>query len=556
MDAPRINGTQTSEPPAFTVDLNSIGRLDRLMRNYLANRPARLAACLVLACCFVSASLLAQAPHLNITQPGGMPGWPVVTGIEANSNNVTVTWEGPSGYYRLLRSLSLEGAQWAPVATNFNRSATVALQLASNAFFRVQGPTPQFAGSFACAECHEGIHNNQMNTRHASALETLRAAGQENNKNCLPCHTVGYGLPTGFTTEAATPYLAGVQCENCHGPAALHAANPDDLAVRPRIELAGQLCGGCHSGSHYPTYDEWSGSGHFAVVEDMSPSGRINNCGRCHSGSARLALIKGENPAVTVTGDANVGITCVVCHNPHATNASTAQLRYPVASTNDYFLATSDVFTNKYDANINVCAQCHNHRGATWTSNSRPPHHSPQYNMLLGTVGEVSNPDDRYIAGHAALPKQCVTCHMQSEEYVSKTQPAVTGHSFQVETFDACLQCHPFPELLTQFTMSAIGSRIQGVKNTLDLWATTKAPEALRNKYGTLAWEYTTPGGLSTGSPGPNNSEQALIPANIRKARYNLYIVYHDGSFGVHNGAYAVTLLEEAMKWVEEELNK
>jgi len=555
MHEPGINGTQIIEPPAVTVDATS-GRLDRLMRIHSAKRPATLAACLALACCYVTAPSFAQAPHLNFTQPGGMPGLPVVTGIAANSNSVTVTWDGPAGYYRLMRSLSLAGTQWTPVATNHNRNATLALQLASNAFFRVQGPAPQYAGAFACAECHEGIHNSEMNTRHAGALQTLKAAGQGNNKSCLPCHTVGYGLPTGFTTEAATPYLAGVQCENCHGPAALHAANPYDLAVRPRIEIAGQLCGGCHTVSNHPTYDEWSGSKHFAVVGDMNPSGRINSCGRCHSGSARLALIEGEDPVVTVTGDANVGITCVVCHDPHATNANPAQLRYPVASTNDYFLTTSDVFTNKYNPNINICAQCHNHRGASWTGNSRPPHHSPQYNFLLGTVGEVNNPAERYTAGHARLQKQCVTCHMQTEEYVSEAQPAVTGHSFEVESFDACVQCHPFPELLTQFTMGSIGARIQDVKNTLDLWATTKAPEPLRTKYGALAWEYTNVGGLSTGSPGPSSTEQGTIPANIRKARYNLYLVYHDGSFGVHNGPYAVTLLENAKSWVEEELAK
>ena len=29
-------------------------------------------------------------------------------------------------------------------------------------------------------------------------------------------------MPTGFKTERANPHLAGVQCENCHGPASLH----------------------------------------------------------------------------------------------------------------------------------------------------------------------------------------------------------------------------------------------------------------------------------------------------------------------------------------------
>src|SRR5678815_4745342 len=69
----------------------------------------------------------------------------------------------------------------------------------------------------------------------------------------------------------------------------------------------------------------------------------------------------------------------------------TNQLRQALSSTNDFFLTTSDDFTSKYNPNINVCAQCHNHRGASWTSTSRAPHHSPQYNILLGTVGLLAS---------------------------------------------------------------------------------------------------------------------------------------------------------------------
>ena len=59
------------------------------------------------------------------------------------------------------------------------------------------------------------------------------------------------------------------------------------------------------------------------------------------------------------------------------------------------------------------------------------------------------------------------------------------------------------------------------------------------------------PGDLSPGGPGPTRAEQALIPVNIQKARFNLYLVFYDGSFGVHNGPYAVTLLDTAQTWVQ-----
>jgi hypothetical protein len=150
------------------------------------------------------------------------------------------------------------------------------------------------------------------------------------------------------------------------------------------------------------------------------------------------------------------------------------------------------------------------------------------------------------------LEKQCVSCHMQP----TAGQPVSTGHHFQVESYALCLACHPLPGPLVDFTQGAISQDIQQVKAELDLWGMTKAPLALRTNYGAMSWEYSTPGGLSSGTQGPTSAQQALIPVAIQKARFNLYIVYHDGSFGVHNGVHSVNLLETARAWVEQELSK
>jgi len=511
------------------------------------------------------------AEHLSITQPGGMPGAPVMTGISHVTNGVKVTWDGPSGYYQLYQKLGLDGSRWQAVgkATNLVRNATMTA-LSSNAFFRVSGPSPRYAGADTCLECHGNIHQPEMNTRHARALEMIREVpGADKDPNCLPCHTVGYGLPTGFNEkDPATLHLGGVQCENCHGPAANHAANEGDWIVRPRAELAAQVCGGCHNeGSHRPHFERWSTSAHAGVTEDMNPASRISSCGRCHSGSSRLALINGKDPAVAVTNDANVAITCVVCHDPHQTNGYPAQLRNPVASTNDFYLTTTDNFTVKYNANtnINICAQCHNHRGAAWTSSSRPPHHSPQYNMLLGTVGELDSGDPRYRAAHATrIEKQCVGCHMPKESSPGEVQFVSSSHTFQVTSYDSCLGCHPYPEQTVALVENEVNDEIQSVKADLDRWATTKAPAEIR-KYGTLAWEYYYAGGLSNpagletvhgpiSDSDPTKDEQKYVPTNIKRARFNLYLVLHDGSFGVHNPMHSLNLLDAAQRWVTEAL--
>ncbi|MCX6927784.1 MAG: multiheme c-type cytochrome, partial [Verrucomicrobia bacterium] len=175
---------------------------------------------------------------------------------------------------------------------------------------------------------------------------------------CLECHT-----PIQQTLNKTLHTQVGVQCENCHGPAANHAANDYDPVSRPTIPYAGTSCGACHSGPKHPTYEEWRSSEHAEVVGDMNSPDRISSCGRCHSGSVRVSLVDGDPLPV---GAANVPLGCPTCHQPHQLTGLPAQLRNPVFSTKDYYLTTTSIFTNNYDPSVNLCAQCHNHRGASW----------------------------------------------------------------------------------------------------------------------------------------------------------------------------------------------
>ena len=99
-----------------------------------------------------------------------------------------------------------------------------------------------------------------------------------------------------------------------------------------------------------------------------------------------------------------------------------------------------------------------------------------------------------------------------------------------------------------------INFQIQSVNAALNKWATNSS---LGAKYGTRAWEYTSPGGLSAGGPGPSAAEQTTnaVPDTIKQARFNLYLVLNDGSVGVHNPLYCLELLNYADDLVEQELN-
>jgi len=522
---------------------------------------------------FTASSLMAQqVEHLAITQPGGMPGLPVMTGIERVTNGVRVTWDGPSGYYQVYQKSNRLTAPWVALgkATNLVRYAVIT-KLYSNAFFRVSGPSPQYIGDQACAGCHDNIRNTELKTRHARAFT--------NTTFVVANRTVGYLLPSGFISVAATPQLAGVQCENCHGPAANHAANEIDPTVRPRVELAATVCGGCHTGPMHPTYEEWKSSEHAQVDEDVlatmnSSTDNLSGCGRCHSGSVRLSLLKNDPLPV---GDADVPIVCVVCHDPHQTNGYPAQLRNPMASTSDYFLTTSDNFTNKYNSRINICAQCHNDRGAAWTDTSRAPHNSLQYNFLLGSIGELLGGSATFNPGtHAGLPSsainsisgtfyltnQCVSCHMQNDSSGGH------NHFFEVTTNTVCFNCHVTdPEFLEQnFLTPAISNNVVTLLTALNRWA-AKQTNSLLATHGVVAWEYTNPGGLtwrtnSAGNvtgwtlnnpvafTGPGAAGQALIPDRVKRTRFNLYLVLNDGSFGVHNPTLAINLLNAAQIWM------
>ena len=83
-------------------------------------------------------------------------------------------------------------------------------------------------------------------------------------------------------------------------------------------------------------------------------------------------------------------------------------------------------FNNQYNPNIQICAQCHNARGAQWTDTSRPPHGSLHYNMLLGDIGVIgTNLAPYQPSTHARFfTNQCVDCHMQTEEFQSEAMPA------------------------------------------------------------------------------------------------------------------------------------
>jgi hypothetical protein len=386
----------------------------------------------LLAATVLSATLGLSAQAADMYQPpsatpGGVQAQSQITGITTAGSNTTVCWYGMQGWYSVEMSTN-NAPPWTSVGTTsasaFSNCLSVANGGNSNAFFRLN-QNNAYVGSGGCAGCHGDKFAQESQTRHFSALDTLKKIGMDKNPSCLPCHTVGYGQPTGYTDSTNTSHLSDVGCENCHGPAAWHKYSDHDL-IRPAVTIAAETCGGCHDGSHHPTYSEWTNSAHAFVTPDEASTflppntgpARQMTCGPCHSGATRMAMLKnyqaqqqGRTNFLNLPSGhdaATYGPTCVVCHDPHSkaaysvTNIVTttngmvtnivvapAQLRNPTFS-KDYFTffttaATkvvvttnfagvvtrttnflNDSFTTQYDPSIQVCGQCHNSRGARW----------------------------------------------------------------------------------------------------------------------------------------------------------------------------------------------
>jgi hypothetical protein len=131
-----------------------------------------------------------------------------------------------------------------------------------------------FVGAEKCGDCHEAEYVTWKKTRHAQATRTLVGLDppRQFDPECLACHVTGWHsqicIPyeSGYLGLQSTPKLAGVGCENCHGPGGAHAAaeigadkarqQAQQAAIRLTQADANRLvCVRCHDVSNSPDFD-------------------------------------------------------------------------------------------------------------------------------------------------------------------------------------------------------------------------------------------------------------------------------------------------------------
>jgi hypothetical protein len=105
----------------------------------------------------------------------------------------------------------------------------------------------RYAGSAACAGCHQGAWRVFQKTKHAQAMSALARAGRDQDPTCVGCHSTGYLLPGGTAdVHEAAHRLRNVGCESCHGPGLEHLTSTDKKGTTTR-QVAEITCLGCHT---------------------------------------------------------------------------------------------------------------------------------------------------------------------------------------------------------------------------------------------------------------------------------------------------------------------
>ncbi len=277
-------------------------------------------------------------------------------------------------------------------------------------------------------------------------------------------------------------------------------------------------CTDCHNDTTVITGKKtgWSESMHG--TGESYGRGTRAGCAACHSGGAFSDMVAaGLTPNTVEVGDPNpTRQGCRTCHQIHTsyTVADWALETYaPVA-----LFALEGV---TYDGGKgNLCVNCHQPRRAIAdadpngvirvTSTHWGPHHGPQSTMLLGKAGggDVIG----FPSAHAMLVRDtCVTCHIGQDD----------SHTFE-PVMSACVVCHPDA---TNFDIKGVQTEVEGlIAQVGDLLV---AKGLLDEEGHPVVGDY---------------------PAAESSALWNyIYIVFEDGSLGVHNPHYTKAMLEAAL---------
>ncbi len=363
---------------------------------------------------------------------------------------------------------------------------------------------------------------------------------------CAGCHVAGLKVPTKANPSVKRSFeLAGITCENCHGPARKHATS---MGAEPLAkDFNAQNCGQCHNtgsqakalrpdtgnpfgypyndtegayvpgqpldkwltiakpdnakvfwptgqikNTHHAQYPEYVTSKHAVALTDLKKNGHANDaCLECHSADYYIAKENGEKKLPTLK-TATDGVSCQLCHDSH----NPTELRKPKAQ---------------------VCTQCHNGEGVFVAGQAA---HHPQKEIAEGKVGLGFAVAPSL---HQALGVTCADCHMPGtavsegtvrHSHLMKVTLPKDGKKYGMP--NSCSGCHP------KASVDWLQAKIDGYQKNV----TTK---------------------LATANKLLTAKKAFAANANYKLAQTQISIVDADGSKGFHNPTLANRLLDNAI---------
>ncbi|MGE5314252.1 MAG: FlgD immunoglobulin-like domain containing protein [Acidobacteriota bacterium] len=481
----------------------------------------------------------------------------------------------------------------------------------------------------ACLPCHGGgslskNFTDLLKTNHPYGVKRgLNETGGHYSTSCMSCHAIGVGgnpaannngwdnLTAGIDSTykkwfaplrpngpgnyegfvAEFPNLAaraGIQCENCHGPASEHAKTGDKTKVA--VTQSSKVCDPCHfSSDRHAIGYQWQASAHAKSTYEgaqLQYTDRFS-CARCHTSQGYVNEVIGGNPQPTATISGGIvynnpmPVGCPTCHDPH-TNNHPSEVDATGAFTFPQLRAASigDVCVGCHNTRISSRGGLHSSHQGSMLIGANAPHatlavmeayrkNSSLMETNVGNWGGWELPGYTYEnSAHSAIEERCVTCHMaKSPSYIANEAANFTkgdsmltklgGHTFMVAYTDpagkttlnptGCAECH------------GEGTSIEFVERTKA--KTQKMLDQLyallpkRDSTVSVADRYTSGSPISptdtvtwqNSSKTPASAKRALT-AIERAAAYNFVFVKAEGSGGVHNFMYTKGLLESSIE--------
>lgn len=185
-----------------------------------------------------------------------------------------------------------------------------------------------------------------------------------------------------------------------------------------------------------------------------------------------------------------------------------------------------------------VCMECHNQLGEADPNDEERgyPHYGPQADVLNGTGGMQEGLTVSTTEDHFEIDDTCVGCHMAVEEGA--------GHSF-APSEEVCAGCHD--DFDTAEALEAGGDydgdgqvepfvdEVQGLMDAVQAAVNESAGSD----------EFLAEGGEIVFMSGEDTQ---TVETEAYSAAYNWVLIDHDGSRGIHNPAFTITLLQETYR--------